>query len=57
MNTENLCNFADENTKWTVGKNVDDVIYKLETEVALLNKWFKDISLFLNEDKCNLMIF
>ena len=55
--TENMCNYADDNTIWTVGKNVDDIIYKLETEVAALNKWFKDNSLLLNEDKCNFMIF
>ena len=27
-------------TIWTVGNNVDDIIYKLETQVATLNKRF-----------------
>ena len=57
MTTEHLCNYADDNTIWTVGKNVDDIIHKLETEVVILNQWFKDNSLLLNEYKCNFMIF
>ena len=32
-------------------------MYELETEVATLNKWCKDNSLSLNEDKYNFMIF
>ena len=58
MTTENLCNCADDDTKRTVVSNVDDIVYKLETEVAeVVNKWFKDNSLSLNEDRCNFILF
>ena len=38
-------------------KKTTIINYKLETDVVTKNKWFKDNSLLLNEDKCNFRIF
>ena len=51
-----ITNYADDNTPFTCGKNLDEVISQLEDNFFTLSKWFKLNSFKLNDDKSHLLV-
>ena len=56
MENSKICNYADDNTIWVKSKDIDPIVTNLNEELEILNNWFKENSMLLNEDKCKLMI-
>ena len=52
-----VCNYADDNSLTVADIDLDIIISKLVTDINILDKWFKDNGMLLNESKCNFMIF
>ena len=52
----NLCNFADDETLYSSGDNLDIVINKLEHDLIKTLQWFKVNSLVANPEKFQFMI-
>ena len=52
-----VCNFADDNTLYSVGKNIENVISDLRTDLVEVMEWFKISSLKANPDKFQFMVF
>ena len=50
------CNFADDNTLFSVGKNIENVISGLKTDLVVVMEWFKVNLLKVNPDKFQFMI-
>ena len=51
-----ICNYADDNSLTVADADLDKIIAKLETDIDILNIWFKNNGMLLNEDKCHFMI-
>ena len=51
-----ICNYADDNSLTVADADLDKIIAKLETDIDILNTWFKNNGMLLNEDKCHFMI-
>ena len=51
-----VCNFADDNTLYSVGKNIENVISDLKTDLVGVMEWFKINSLKANLGKFQFMI-
>ena len=51
-----ICNFADDNTLTFADLNIDNIINKLQDDISILDSWFKNNCMLLNEDKCQFMI-
>ena len=56
MNETEFASYADDNTPYTSGATIDDVIKKLENDSVLLFKWFSDNQMKANKDKCHLLV-
>ena len=56
IENENLTNFADDNTPFTTGNNIIDIISNLETDSKKLLEWFEINFFKMNADKCKLLI-
>ena len=52
-----ICNYADDTTIFACHPDLDTIIKQLEEDSSVLEKWFSDNFLKLNDDKCHLMIF
>ena len=50
LNKSNLYNYADDNTYWLSSTDMNELTDDLESEAAILNKWFYEIFLVLNGD-------
>ena len=50
------CNFADDNTQHSVGKNIDNVVSDLKTDLVVVMEWFKINSLKANPGKFQFMV-
>ena len=48
--------YADDNTIYNAGDNVDEVIFSLQKSSKKLFKWFADNKMKANEGKCHLII-
>ena len=48
----NICNYADDTTIFACHATLGTIIRQLETDGALVEKWFSDNYLTLNDDKC-----
>ena len=48
--------YADDNTVYDAGVNIDEVIFSLPGSSKRLFKWFADNQMKTNEDKCHLII-
>ena len=55
LNKRNLCNYADENTIWLSSTDMNELTDNLESEAAILNKWFYENLLVLNGVKSKLI--
>ena len=51
-----ICNFADDNTLYSVGKNIENVISDLKTDLVGVMEWFKINSLKANPGKFQFMV-
>ena len=51
-----VCNFADDNTLYGVGQNIDNVISDLKTDLVGVIEWFRINSLKANSGKFQFMI-
>ena len=51
-----VCNFADDNTLYSVGKIIENVISDLKTDVVGVMEWFKINSLKANPGKFQFMV-
>ena len=57
VNNTDICNYADDITIYACNSDLNTIINRLETDSAVLAKWFSKNYMKLNEDKCHLMIF
>ena len=51
-----ICNFADDNTKYSCAKSVNDVIENLQSDLKIVLKWFQDNQMMANPRKFQFMI-
>ena len=56
INKTELANYADDNTLYTINKNIDEIIKSLENDSSILIKWFSENYLVMNADKSQLLI-
>ena len=53
MNGIEFASYADDNTPFFVGDDLNDVILKLQNASKTLFKWFNDNQMKANPDKCH----
>ena len=51
-----IANYADDNTQYAVGKNLDELLKNLEKETNIVLNWFRLNEMKSNEDKCHLIV-
>ena len=56
MKKSDLHNFADDNTISCTSNNLNELIWKLETEGNIATKWFRDNSMIVNPEKFQAII-
>ena len=52
----NLRNYADDNTLYSTGKNLNWIRRNLEMEFMILHQWFHENHMTLNPGKCHYMV-
>ena len=55
MNDTEFASYADDNTHYTSGQNIDNVIKTLENDSVRLFKWFSNNKMKANKDKYHLL--
>ena len=55
MNDVDFASYADDNTPFFVGNDIDEVILKMQNASETLFMWFKDNQMKANPDKCHFM--
>ena len=53
MNETDFASYADDNTAYVVGNNIEDVIIKLQNASLTLFQWFYDNQIKTNPNKCH----
>ena len=53
MNDVDFASYADDNTLFFVGNDLDEVIFKLQSDSKTLFQWFADNHMKANPDKCH----
>ena len=56
MNHEDIANYADDNTPYVSGKNIDEVVRFLEEFSRVIFKWFSDNQFQVNASKCHVLL-
>ena len=56
MNHEDIANYADDNTPYVSGKNIDEVVRFLEESSRVIFKWFSDNQFQANASKCHALL-
>ena len=56
VNEDNVTNYADDTTPYSIDTNVGTLISKLQIESSIPLKWFENNFFKLNTDKCKLLI-
>ena len=56
MNHEDIVNYADDNTPYVSGKNIDKVVRFLEESSSVIFKWFSDSQFQANAIKCHILL-
>ena len=51
-----MTNFADDNTPYSIEKNIDDLLTSLAKNTSVLVKWFEINFFKMNPDKCKLLV-
>ena len=52
----NLCNYADYNTSYSTGKDLNRIRRNLKIDFMILHQWFHENHMTLNPGKCHYMI-
>ena len=53
MDDINFAGYADDNTSYVIGNDVEGVIFKLQNALEILFQWFMDNQMKPNPDKCH----
>ena len=56
MQNVDFASYADDNTIYDEGDNIDEVIFSLQESSKKLFKWFADNQIKTSEDKCHLIV-
>ena len=56
VNERDICNYADDNTLSVADVEIEQIVKKLEVNIEILNSWFINNAMVLNEDKCQFLI-
>ena len=56
LNNIDFASYANDNTIYTTGENIDEVIFSLQESSKKLFKWFTDNQMKTNDDKCHLIV-
>ena len=56
INIGNLCNYADNNTLYSIGKNLNMVKENLKFNFLVMQKWFFENHMVLNPGKCHYLV-
>ena len=56
LNNGNLCNYADENTLYSIGKSLNMVKENLKTNFLIMQEWFYENHMVLNLRKCHYLV-
>ena len=51
-----IANYADDNTIYTVDRNIDDLLKILQEETSLILYWFRINEMKSNDDRCHLIV-
>ena len=51
-----IADYADDNTPYTIGDSIDNLLKTLENEASVLLQWFQLNEMKYNEDKCHLLV-
>ena len=52
----NLCNYADDNTLYSAGKDLNRIRRNLEMEFMILHQWFHENRMTLTPGKCHYVV-
>ena len=52
----NICNYADDDTLYSAGKDLNRIRRNLEMDFMILHQWFHENDMALNPGKCNYMV-
>ena len=55
MENIDIASYADDNTPYTTGNSIEEVIQKLENTAKTLFQWFSDNQMKANPDKCHFL--
>ena len=55
MENIDIASYADDNTPYTTGNLIEEVIQKLENATKKLFQWFSDNQMKANPDKCHFL--
>ena len=55
MENIDIASYADDNTAYTTGNSIEEVIQKLENAAKMLFQWFSDNQMKANPDKCHFL--
>ena len=55
MENIDIAIYADDNTPYTTGNSIEEVIQKLENAAKTLFQWFSDNQMKANPDKCHFL--
>ena len=55
MENIDIASYADDNTPYTTGNSMEEVIQKLENAAKTLFQWFSDNQMKANPDKCHIL--
>ena len=53
MDDIDFAGYADDNTPYVIGNDVEGVIFKLQNALEILFQWFMDNQMKANPDKCH----
>ena len=56
INNGHLCNYADDNTLYSIGKSLNMVKENLEINFLIMQKWFYEKHMVLNSGKCHCLV-
>ena len=56
INNRNLCNYADDNTIYYIGKSLNMVKETLKINFLIMQKWFYEKHIVLNPGKCHYLV-
>ena len=56
MENIDIASYADDNTPYTTGNSIEEVIQNLENATKTLFQWFSDNQMKANPDRCHFFI-